>query len=97
MITRIVKLSFQNQYCPHFESMFPKIQQIVFSSKGCKEVKLLKSMEKGLYFTYSHWDTEQSLEDYRQSDVFKKIWSDFKTNFKDAPQAWSTVDISPVI
>ena len=83
MITRIVKLSFENSYCVEFEAIFFEIQKIVLSNEGCNSVELLKSYEPGLYFTYSVWDNEASLNNYRNSPVFKKIWRSFKPNFND--------------
>jgi heme-degrading monooxygenase HmoA len=95
MINRIVKLSFNQTYCKEFETNFSDTQKIVLSSEGCRSVQLLKSKEDGIYFTYSIWDHEQSLEMYRNSDTFKKIWLEFKAHFKDKAEAWTTTDISP--
>ncbi|MFT6716348.1 MAG: heme-degrading monooxygenase HmoA [Saprospiraceae bacterium] len=95
MITRIVKLSFEDSYCVEFEANFFETKKIVLSNKGCYSVELLKSYEPGLYFTYSVWDNEDSLNHYRNSPVFKKIWGSFKPNFKTKAQAWTTKNISP--
>jgi heme-degrading monooxygenase HmoA len=97
MITRIVKLSFIDAYYLKFEEKFPAIQQIVLSSKGCNKVHLLKSDQPGIYFTYSIWDDEILLNQYRNSSTFKEIWKEFKLHFKDDAQAWTTVNISPKI
>ena len=42
-----------------------------------------------IFFTYSHWEKEQNLEDYRNSDLFKNVWATTKTFFNDKPEAWS--------
>jgi len=95
MITRIVKLSFNDGYRSEFEENFPDIQKIVLSNKGCNSVELLKANEPGVYFTYSIWDNETDLNTYRGTATFKRIWGMFKLNFNDKPQAWTTVNISP--
>jgi (4S)-4-hydroxy-5-phosphonooxypentane-2,3-dione isomerase len=95
MITRIVKLSFNDRYCSEFEAGFPDIQKIVVSNEGCNSVDLLKSNEPGVYFTYSIWNNETDLDTYRNSETFKKIWEMFKLNFNDKPEAWTTVNLSP--
>jgi len=95
MINRIVKLSFTEPYCKEFEANFPAIQKIVLSSAGCRSVRLLKSKEAGVYFTYSIWDNEEALALYRNSDTFKNIWIEFKVQFKNKAEAWTTSDISP--
>jgi heme-degrading monooxygenase HmoA len=40
-------------------------------------------------FTYSYWETEQHLNKYRFSDLFKHTWQQTKQHFNDKPIAWS--------
>lgn len=93
MITRIVKLSFKQAYRAKFESDFPQTKKVVISNDGCHDVILLKSKEAGIYFTYSTWDSEVHLNKYRNSDTFKKIWSQFKINFDNKAEAWTTKEV----
>lgn len=41
---------------------------------GCISEKLLKCMdEPGEYISFSEWESEKAIEDYRKSDAHKKI------------------------
>jgi heme-degrading monooxygenase HmoA len=42
-----------------------------------------------IFFTYSFWETEQDLENYRQSALFDDVWTFTKKLFNDKPEAWS--------
>lgn len=92
MITRIVKLTFNANYCEEFEHQFPAVRKIVENSKGCRGVQLQKA-NKQLYFTISKWDDETALNDYRKSANFQEIWSKFKANFSEKPEAWTTEEL----
>ncbi len=90
---RIVKLSFHQEHCTAFEAMFEEKKQHIANFPGCSSVKLLKEHNNsGVYFTYSHWDSPASLEDYRNSELFATTWAQTKQWFNDKPEAWS-VDI----
>ena len=42
-----------------------------------------------VFFTYSYWDNESDLENYRNSDLFKGVWAKTKPLFNAKPEAWS--------
>jgi len=42
-----------------------------------------------VFFTYSYWKTEEDLENFRKSDLFKNVWSKTKPFFNAKPEAWS--------
>ncbi len=93
MITRIVQLNFQehlvNQFLTMFETTGPKIR--AFS--GCQSVELVQDIYRPyVFFTVSKWDNEESLDAYRQSDLFKATWKDTKALFSLPAHAWSTTD-----
>ena len=87
-LTRIVKLSISSSKQVSFEQFFGENREIILSFEGCKHVELLKS-SGDIYFTYSIWDDETSLNAYRNSTPFEKIWSKTKTFFSGKPEAWS--------
>jgi heme-degrading monooxygenase HmoA len=45
-----------------------------------------------VFFTFSIWENEEALENYRQSELFRSTWSKTKVLFSDKPNAW-TVDL----
>lgn len=71
-----------------FEQFFGEKRNVILAFEGCKHVELLKS-SGDIYFTYSIWDDETSLNAYRNSAPFDKIWSKTKTFFSGKPEAWS--------
>ena len=42
-------------------------------------------------FTYSIWDNEEALNNYRHSELFKNTWAKTKILFDGKPEAWSTI------
>jgi len=42
-----------------------------------------------IFFTYSFWNSEDDLNAYRHSELFRKTWKETKALFSDKPEAWS--------
>jgi hypothetical protein len=42
-----------------------------------------------IFFTYSYWETNDYLENYRKSALFDEVWTFTKKLFNDKPEAWS--------
>ena len=90
MIIRIVKLSITIDQCDDFIAFFKKNKATISKFKGCIHVELLKEENCGnIFFTYSHWENNKALENYRNSPIFEGIWKKTKTFFCDCPEAWS--------
>lgn len=90
MITRIVKLSISSHHCDDFIAFFNEHKATINNFNGCIHVELLKEEEsENIFFTYSHWENNQALENYRNSTIFESIWKKTKTFFNDRPEAWS--------
>ena len=41
------------------------------------------------FFTYSYWDSENDLNNYRKSELFNEVWTFTKKLFNAKPEAWS--------
>ncbi len=90
MITRIVKLEFQEAKTADFLAFFDTIKHIVNEFPGCYGMKLYQDVDHpNIVMTYSHWDSVDSLNKYRDSEAFGKIWPTIKPWFNAKPQAWS--------
>ncbi len=90
MITRIVKMSFNNNDCDAFVNLFNTNKHKIIGFKGCTHLKLHQDLHhKNIFFTYSYWQSETDLNNYRQSDVFKNIWTHTKRLFNNKPEAWT--------
>lgn len=94
MIIRIVKMQFHPEHTAAFQHLFSENQYRIEGFEGCLKVDLLQDIDSPtIFFTYSHWEDIEALERYRQSDVFKSIWSKTKVLFNEAPMAWSVKSV----
>ena len=98
MIIRIVKLSFHPEYISDFKTIFEENKHKIISQKGCNRLKMLKDInDVNVIFTYSWWDSQDDLNNYRNSELFKDVWSKTKILFNKKPEAWSTKKINEVL
>lgn len=94
MITRIVKMTFKSCQISIFEIIFQEASQEINKFKGCKGVTLFHDKKDlRIYFTISTWETENDLENYRQSPLFKDTWQKTKPLFDEPAQAWSVENV----
>lgn len=97
MIIRIVKMTFEPSRVAEFLETFEKYKAHIRNTEGCRHLELLADKaNSGIYFTYSHWDAEHYLEQYRNSELFKEVWRLTKVHFAAKPEAWSTQSVSEV-
>lgn len=90
MIIRIVKMTFAPDKVNNFLEIFYGAKNKILNCEGCKHVELLKDSEKpGVLFTYSHWETSEHLEKYRNSELFITTWAKTKNLFAEKAEAWS--------
>jgi hypothetical protein len=90
MIIRIVKMSFHPEKVNEFLTLFAENKLHIRHFEGCSHLQLLNDVNQPTtFFTYSHWDNEQSLENYRHSELFNRVWNKTKVLFANKPQAWS--------
>ncbi|AMS26328.1 antibiotic biosynthesis monooxygenase [Bacteroidetes bacterium UKL13-3] len=94
MINRIVRMTFDSTKLDEFIQVFNNSKQQIALFPGCHGLKLLQDAnEKNVYYTYSLWLDDESLQRYRRSDLFKVVWASTRALFSDKPQAWSTTVI----
>lgn len=90
MLIRIVKLSFSPENINEFIEIFNINEKNIRNFKGCRLLELYRDKDNpNIFFTNSYWDSEEYLESYRNSELFKNIWAKTKTLFNDKPMAWS--------
>lgn len=90
MFVRIVKMSFHPENIDKFLANFDKKKEFIRNSPGCRLLELYRGkQDENIFFTYSYWDKEEDLENYRNSELFKEVWAETKVLFNDRPQAWS--------
>ncbi len=90
MFVRIVKLGFEPNHIDAFLANFQKNKHAIRSFPGCEFLELYRDKNNtNVFFTYSYWQNEADLENYRNSDLFKGIWAVTKPMFNMKPEAWS--------
>lgn len=90
MFVRIVKMSFHEENIPAFLENFELMKTKIRNSPGNRFLELYRDKNnKNIFFTYSYWETEQDLENYRQSELFYDVWQFTKKLFNGKPEAWS--------
>jgi quinol monooxygenase YgiN len=90
MLIRIVRMHFTELGVDEFLAIFNKNKQAIRNFPGCTHLELLRDPDNASMFTtLSHWDDEQSLENYRKSELFGAVWGIVKSLFASRSQAFS--------
>ncbi|MDX1278485.1 putative quinol monooxygenase [Oceanihabitans sediminis] len=90
MFVRIVKLSFEPSKIETFLENFHENKEHIRNFEGCRFLELYQDKNQdNIFFTYSYWEKESDLENYRHSELFKKVWANTKPLFNGKPEAWS--------
>ena len=90
MIVRLVKMTFKDSEIDNFKSIFKITQPKIAEMKGCLKVDLRQDINQPeIFFTISHWENEDGLENYRKSQLFINTWKQVKPLFITKAEAWS--------
>jgi len=93
MIKRIVKMSFHPDKVSEFKEVFKANWKLIAGFRGCKHVELLQDKEhSNIFFTYSVWEHEVYLDEYRKSPLFEAVWGKTKLLFNAKPEAWTVTE-----
>jgi len=96
-LIRIVRMTFRSEEVPAFLKNFEAHKVLIRNFPGCSHLELWQDEnQKNIFVTYSHWESEAALNQYRDSQLFKSVWGFTKTLFSEKPQAWSTKKIQEV-
>ena len=83
-------MSFHHEHIPAFLENFQLNKEKIKNSEGNMFLELYQDKDNPcVFFTYSHWETENDLNNYRKSALFGEVWKFTKTLFNDKPEAWS--------
>lgn len=90
MFVRIVKMSFHEENIPAFLENFELMKTKIRNANGNRLLELYQDKNDAcIFFTYSYWETEEDLENYRKSALFNDVWAFTKKLFNAKPEAWS--------
>lgn len=83
-------MGFYKQNVEVFLENFNNTKTNIRTFEGCTFLQLYRDKkDPSIFFTYSHWESEEALENYRKSELFKTVWSKVKPLFSIRPEAWS--------
>ncbi len=83
-------MSFAEENVEMFLKNFNNNKEKIRAVDGCEFLQLLRDKDNtNQFFTYSFWNKQEDLENYRQSDLFKSVWAKTKVLFNAKPEAWS--------
>ncbi len=90
MIVRFVKLEILPQHIADFKDLTSNEKDDIIAFPGCSHLEVLQDISnQSVFFTVSHWRTEDDLNTYRNSDFFQGNWKKVKQWFSSKPEAWS--------
>jgi heme-degrading monooxygenase HmoA len=83
-------MSFHEEKIPAFLENFELMKTQIRNAPGNRFLELYQDKKnKSIFFTYSYWETEEDLENYRKSELFNEVWSFTKKLFNNKAEAWS--------
>ena len=96
-LIRVVRMTFHPEKVAAFLENFEAHKSSIRNFPGCQHLELWQDLDKkNIFVTYSLWKSEEALNQYRDSQLFKSVWSFTKTLFSEKPQAWSTKKLQEV-
>lgn len=97
MLIRYVRMTFKEEKVEDFLSVFHATKHLIRAMKGCNHLELQRDINNpAVFMTCSHWDSEQDLNNYRDSDLFNEVWGKTKIHFNDKPVAFSVESVTVV-
>lgn len=88
-------MSFHQENISKFLENFDLMKEKIRNAEGNRYLELYQDKNNPcIFFTYSFWETEQDLENYRQSALFDEVWTFTKKLFNNKPEAWSVDKIA---
>lgn len=83
-------MTFKNDEIQNFFDIFENSKNKIRYFEGCNYLELLQTKNNiNEIWTLSIWDSEQHLNKYRNSELFKNTWQATKLLFKDKPKAFT--------
>lgn len=90
MIIRVVRMTFKEEAIDQFLEIFDRSKEKIRSFPGCQHLQLLVDAHApNVFSTYSIWQAESDLNNYRDSELFGQVWPETKKFFAAPPVAHS--------
>lgn len=90
MLIRVVQLSIRSECVDGFLTVFAEAAPRIHAFPGCLRLELWEDQEtRGGFTTLSHWKSDEALDAYRNSSLFRLRWAAIKPMFAAKPRAFS--------
>lgn len=97
MLIRVVRMTFRPDGVAAFLENFEAHKDSIRNFPGCRHLELWRDFSsENIYLTCSHWESEEALNQYRDSEFFKSVWSFTKGLFLEKPIAFSSKKMQEV-
>jgi heme-degrading monooxygenase HmoA len=84
-------MTFREDEIENFKRVFEDSKSAIRSFPGVQYLEMLQDVNNpATFFTYSNWESEVELENYRHSELFKNTWAKTKPLFDKPAEAWSS-------
>ncbi len=96
-LLRIVRMDFSPEKVSDFMEVFNASKQRIRAFPGCLYLALHTDIHhENVKYTYSLWESENALTNYRHSELFKNTWAETKILFQSKAQAFSLVQTEEI-
>lgn len=93
MLIRLVRMTFRADAVPAFEEIFRQSREKIRSQPGCRHLALwADATDPTILTTYSVWESEAALNQYRRSELFGSVWPRTKALFATPAVTYSFVE-----
>jgi quinol monooxygenase YgiN len=97
MLIRVVRMTFQPEKVDAFLQNLEANKHRIRNFQGCLHLEVWSDFHaKNIFTTYSIWENEEALNNYRDSELFKTVWGFTKSLFLEKPIAFSSKKIDEV-
>jgi quinol monooxygenase YgiN len=87
-------MTFQEDKVEDFLKIFHESKEQIRAMEGCRYLELMRDVNQpAVFMTHSHWLSEDDLNNYRDSALFKSVWAATKVLFADKPLAFSVESV----
>jgi len=90
VIYRIVRMTLRQDAVEPFLSLYDEVSGRIRERPGCRGLVLYRDVRwPCVLTTHSAWESEDALEAYRASDLFRSTWARTRPLFAAPAEAWS--------
>ena len=83
-------MTFRKDRVEEFRLIFDQAKHKIRAFPGCRHLELHQDYHaEHIFTTYSLWDDDAAIENYRKSALFTEVWENTKALFLEQPIAFS--------